>query len=892
MGLRLLLALVLASAPRTQPQDQGAAALIAAIESAAMAVDRTAIMTLGDPAGDAEGLGQFATTLTWPPVSRIIIKERDRTPRDDGTLAALWEVFVERGIEGRVGTWQAELSRVNAASGWRIKNITRLSVASGLFRLSLDRTRQFEVKGLAVRGPDLTIDMPAGQLFYASTPGGPTAVVLLGRGRMRFSPPDTAERTQVRIFSGNDVLESDFDAAFVRVRPTEFETTFKATSLTPHPVDRGAMRRASAIFDEFVGRTLQVDLGDLSRERWSLVPVSGDLIAEIRTRKHGSLTYARSGNEAEDIALFERRRRRNISIYASAEKLAERGRSYSEDDRVDYDVLAYDIDTEIDPRRLWIDGDARIKLRIRSPSTSTLTLKLADSLVVRGIYSPGFGRLLHLRTVGQNSVLVNLPATVVGGTDLWLNVLYGGRLEPQEIEREAIQIREEAQEQQEIPLEPRFMYSNRSYWHPQSVVTDFATLTLRITVPSEYDVVASGDPAGPPVRPAGVVEPGQRPKKTYTFTSEQPLRYLACAISRFNAVATAQLAIPRIPAGTPAVAMADVASGLAGPSAAEAGADLKLYVQANPRQIHRARSMTETAKDLVAFYGSLVGDAPYPSFTLAVSESLLPGGHSPAYFALLNQFLPGTPTTWRNDPVSFDEYPNFFLAHEMAHQWWGQAVGWKNYHEQWISEGFSQYFAALYGQKDRGDGVFADILRQMRSTSIQSSAQGPIYLGYRLGHIRADGKVFRSLVYNKGAMVLHMLRRLVGDEAFFAGLRGFYAEWRFRKAGTDDFRKAMERAAGRNLERFFEDWIFGDAIPSVAFDYKQVDEASATLRFEQRGAVMEFPLTVEVTYASGASEQIVVPLSERITERTVPLKGRLRNIEVNGDHAALARIEK
>jgi aminopeptidase N len=103
-------------------------------------------------------------------------------------------------------------------------------------------------------------------------------------------------------------------------------------------------------------------------------------------------------------------------------------------------------------------------------------------------------------------------------------------------------------------------------------------------------------------------------------------------------------------------------------------------------------------------------------------------------------------------------------------------------------------------------------------------------------------------------MVLHMLRRLVGDDAFFAGLRGFYTDWRFRKAGTDDLRKAMERAAGRSLERFFEDWIFGDAIPSVSFYYKQIDEGSATLRFEQRGAVMEFPLTVKVTYGSDESE--------------------------------------
>ena len=76
--------------------------------------------------------------------------------------------------------------------------------------------------------------------------------------------------------------------------------------------------------------------------------------------------------------------------------------------------------------------------------------------------------------------------------------------------------------------------------------------------------------------------------------------------------------------------------------------------------------------------------------------------------------------------------------------------------------------------------------------------------------------MFRALVYNKGAMVLHMLRRLVGDEAFFAGLREFYATWRYKKAGTDDFRVAMEKAGGRPLQRFFDRWIFGSDIPTVA----------------------------------------------------------------------------
>ena len=69
-------------------------------------------------------------------------------------------------------------------------------------------------------------------------------------------------------------------------------------------------------------------------------------------------------------------------------------------------------------------------------------------------------------------------------------------------------------------------------------------------------------------------------------------------------------------------------------------------------------------------------------------------------------------------------------------------------------------------------------------------------------------------------MVLHMLRRLVGDEAFFAGVRKFYTEWRFKKAGTDDFRVAMESVCGQDLKPFFESWIYGLAIPRLRFSYE------------------------------------------------------------------------
>jgi aminopeptidase N len=292
----------------------------------------------------------------------------------------------------------------------------------------------------------------------------------------------------------------------------------------------------------------------------------------------------------------------------------------------------------------------------------------------------------------------------------------------------------------------------------------------------------------------------------------------------------------------------------------------------------------------VAFYSSLVGNAPYPGFTVAVTESDRPGGHSPPYFAVLNQVLPGSRIAWRNDPVSFENYPAFFLAHEVAHQWWGHAVGWKNYHEQWLSEGFAQYFAALYAEKDRPDAVLPNLLRQMRHTAIDASDQGPVYLGYRLGHIQGNDRIFRSLVYNKGAMVLHMLRRLVGDEAFFGGIRAFYDAWKFQKAGTGDFQRAMEQSSGRSLQAFFDAWIFGSQIPHASFSYR-VSGTQAVVRFEQRGEPVEVPVTVTVTYRSGITEDLTVVLSEKQTERTVSLKGPVRRITANGDNAALVVLD-
>ncbi len=894
LAFAVLVAVPAGPETRVQQPDAvpgGVSALVARIEQAARAGDARAIVALSATGANRDVIQDFADTLATPRPLRFMFKERDRATLDDGvTTRLLVEAFGEEGNEGHVSSWRidARPAKTDAEPGWRIAAVQRLATVSGLYRLSINPAKQFEVRHLTVRAPDLTLEMASGSAFVAETPAGPTAVVLIGHGTMRFTPHDPAERTQVRIFSKAESLVADFDAAFVRVRDYEFAQRFSG-SLSSRNVSASDLRRATSVFEDYVGRTLQIDLSDLSRERWSLEPTPGDLIAEVRTRKFGTITYARSNSDPEDISVFDRKRRKNIAVYASDEKLRSRGPFYNEDDLLDYDVLAYDVDASFSPEREWVDGDVRVKLKIRQPGVTTLTMKLADSLTVRGAYSPDYGRLLHLRVVGQSSVILNLPESLPVGEDLWIRIVYAGRIQSQELESEALQLSIQ-DERFELPIEPRFVYSNRSYWYPQSRVTDYATARLRIAVPSEYDVIASGDPVGPAAPVAGVVDTGQRARKAFLFEAGRPIRYLACVISRFNTVETAQLNVP-----SPGPSPGQLGTLGGGPAASDPldNRAVSLVVQANPRQSGRGHAMSERAAAIFQYYASLIGEAPYPSFTVALTESRIPGGHSPAYFAVLNQSLPATSYVWRNDPVAFDNYPSFFIAHEIAHQWWGQAVGWKNYHEQWISEGFAQYFAALYASRERGDGVFEGIMRQMRDTAIEASGQGPVYLGYRLGHLKSDGRIFRSIIYNKGAVVLQMLRHLIGDEAFFSGLREFYRTWVYRKAGTDDFRQVMEKASGRNLSRFFDSFIYGGAIPRVKFSRRVMSDGTMLVRFEHRAEVTDLPVTVRVNYVNGASDELIVPVSERVVERTIHLRQfAVRSVDVNPDGAALAVMEK
>ena len=879
--LAAVLAFVLAGpglAPaQTDPQD-GVTLLLSQFDALVETGNQAglpALLSADFPSADVEAL---AADLFAPDTRRAVVTERDRAPLNgalpgDG-YRVIAELFTEATQRARIVTLALDLRRPNggALDSWRIIAAVVTGSIEGLYRLRLNASTQSTVRNLTISAEDLSITLVEGSVFQIESDAGITGLILFGRGLMRFSPGPDTERGQLRIFSGAETLDAPFTSAFVRLNPLEYEERVSTASLTPAPVNPRELRRAHELLARSGPQFYSLDLRELSSEIWYFLPPSGDFVAEVQTRRHGVLTYSRSGRLTEDITFYDSNRSRTITAYPSAARRGPHDLFVGDDDIRDYDVIDYDIEASIAPERGFLEGQVRMRLRVRGEGVSAITLRLADDLAVRSVASPEYGRLLHVRIHEQNNIVVNFPLMLPGDTEVNLVVAYAGSVSGQDIEDEGLQVDDPAREDPfAIPLEPNLLLSSRSFWYPQNPFPDYATGTLRIVVPEGYGCVASGQPrSGDEVSIRDLLRLADG--RSFVFTAGDPLRYFAVVVSRFVRVAETTVAV-------------------GGAEGDRAAAGVRVAIDTNPRQQSRGRNMLPDVKSILRFYGGIMGDAPYESMTVALVEHELPGGHSPGYLAVLNNPVSAPRLSWRNDPAAFSAFPEFFIAHELAHQWWGHAVGWRTYHDQWLSEGFAQYFAALYAQNTRGERTFVNMLRQFRRWAIAESPQGPVALGSRLGHIRGEPRVFRALVYNKGAAVLHMLRRLIGEEAFFGGLRRFYTEQKYRSASTEDLRAVFEQESGRPLDRFFERWIYSTGVPRLRYSSAVTPDA-VTIRFEQMGEPFDVPVTVSVVYSDGRVQDTVVAVTDPRVEWKMRPVGTVKQVQINRDYAAVAIFER
>lgn len=255
----------------------------------------------------------------------------------------------------------------------------------------------------------------------------------------------------------------------------------------------------------------------------------------------------------------------------------------------------------------------------------------------------------------------------------------------------------------------------------------------------------------------------------------------------------------------------------------------------------------------LAFFSDHVG--PFAYEKLANVTSPATGGGMEAATALMYNERAVTgerPRRWRD-----------VIVHEVAHQWFGNAVTASDWDDIWLSEGFATYFTLLFVEHAYGRDEFVGGLRDAAARVHAWYAENPA--GRVVHDDLADMRRVTSVAtYQKGAWVLHMLRRRVGDEAFWDGVRAYYARHLNGTATTEDFRRAMEEASGADLEAFFDQWLLSGGNPRLQgwWDY---DPTARAVRIEinqtqEVGPVFEIPLDVGIHFERGAPAAVVETL--------------------------------
>lgn len=235
--------------------------------------------------------------------------------------------------------------------------------------------------------------------------------------------------------------------------------------------------------------------------------------------------------------------------------------------------------------------------------------------------------------------------------------------------------------------------------------------------------------------------------------------------------------------------------------------------------------------------------------------------------------------------ISGDRSNESLLAHEIAHQWFGNSASEASWYHVWLSEGFATYFTNLYFEQTHGRDAMVARLEEERSTALGFASR---YAAPVVDTTAGDyNELLNPNSYQKGGWVLHMLRREVGDEAFWKGIRTYYDRYRLSNALTDDLRRVMEEVSGRDLTTFFRQWLYRPGFPDLAVTWRY-EAASRELRLEvrqqQTGGPFLFPLDVAALVPGKAEPQrFSLEVTQMRQEFTLPLDASPTKITLDPD---------
>jgi aminopeptidase N len=262
---------------------------------------------------------------------------------------------------------------------------------------------------------------------------------------------------------------------------------------------------------------------------------------------------------------------------------------------------------------------------------------------------------------------------------------------------------------------------------------------------------------------------------------------------------------------------------------------IPLQVWVFPQDRERGYELFElTGRKAFEFFSDWVGEYPYEKLA-HVQAAGLGGGteHASAIF-------------YGEKGVASGRAP---VVHEVAHQWWGNAVTEKDWDDVWLSEGFATYFTHLYTEHAGGRDAFVRGLRADIGTILKAQLALPDQPVIHR-NLADMSKVLNRLVYQKAGWVLHMLRGTIGTEEFWTGIREYYRRYRDRNASTDDFRQVMEQTSGVSLSWFFDQWLKRPGTPALRGGWRYnpgTKQVEIGLEQTQDGPPYRLPLEVAIT---------------------------------------------
>ena len=774
------------------------------------------------------------------------------------------QAFFQNSFSVIIETWHLNLVKVGDL--WKVKEKEIMGNISSLYRIRIPSDRVEKVKSFEVEHKDIKISFRDALLFYDNIPEMETALIAVGRGHLHFSPSSPVERHQLKLSYKKEYLEDELTYVYLRFSNRFFRENIKVVKDADEknvlqPQERN---EAQSIFERHYSRSFTVE-NSLNKELLSTLPQGDEAVFGFKGKNLGTFTYIYSPFSDEEINFFRWRDDKIINLYSpdSGEKERRMFLSFVQM----FEVKDYEIDLDFKPEQYYLSGKARITVESKVESLDRLKFKLNPRLSILRITDNEGRALFYSQDKLRETLYVYFVQPPPQKEPYAIEVYYRGKLEPPEQIADVVAAAQiykwGGRFGQNInflsPEYETYLFSRSASWYPAPSENDYFQARLKISVPPQFQCISNGK-----LMEETLWNGQEKVKKlenaksaVFVYQTTQPVKYLSFIVGIFTTAGEDAQSIP------------------------------VQHLYSSGINFSRKETLQE-AKNILRFFEERFGPYPYGKLSVVRRLWITAGGHSPASFIILNELFQaqdGSVLVPMRTPVDLSRWREYFIAHEIAHQWWGQAVTWKSYHDHWLSEGLAQFAAVQYLAEKHGKEVYSPIFQKFSYWTEKKSEWGPISLGARLS--LHDPFAYHALIYNKTALVLNMLKDMLGENAFYEGLKGFYLRHRYGAASTRDFIDAMEEVTGKELDAFFKMWFGSYLLPEVRISHsvhKTEEGYVLKLKVNQRKETFVFPLWIEWTEEGTKAEKMVV-VEKPNEEFEIKIQERPRRIKVNPDRA-------